>query len=85
MRLNLVDDWRSVLKRAWSIRFLGVAIALSLIEAALPLLGGFVPPFVHLILAAVTPIVIAAAGIARLLVQRSLTRIIQAEREPWEE
>jgi len=72
--MRLVENWRSVLKRAWSIRLLIVAGALSGIEALLSILNGadFLPPIVRILMVALTPLVIMAAFVARLVAQRSI-------------
>lgn len=72
--MRLVDNWHLVLKRAWSIRFLIVAGALSGIEALLAILnsaaGVDTPWWFRLGLMIATPIVIAAAFVARIVAQQ---------------
>lgn len=72
--MRLVENWRSVLKRAWSIRLLIAAGLLSGIEALLSALVGLesLPPLLHFALVALTPLVIMAAFVARLVAQRSI-------------
>lgn len=65
----LIANWRSVLKRAWSIRLLLLAGILSGLEVALPLVGPSLP-FSPEARAATLFIVVAAAFVARLLAQR---------------
>lgn len=71
--MTLLHNWRDVLRRAWSIRLLLLAAALSALEAALPLVDLFdIPRWVMIALAVATPLVVAAAFIARLLAQKNL-------------
>lgn len=71
-RVKLVDDWRHVLRKAWSVRLISVAAVLSGAEVVMPLLQGVVdvPPGLF---AALSGIVTAAALVARLVAQRSMT------------
>ncbi|WP_311273550.1 MULTISPECIES: hypothetical protein [unclassified Rhizobium] len=67
----LVQNWRQVLKRAWSVRLMIAAAVLSGLEVALPLIDGFIeiPPGVF---AALSGLTVAGAFTARLLVQKGL-------------
>lgn len=38
-----IAEWRRVLRHAWSVRFIILAVALSGVEAALPFLDGILP------------------------------------------
>lgn len=68
--MQLIPNWRGVLRRAWSIRLILLGGALSGLEAALPLVDWLpVPPGVF---AALSFLVTAAAFVARLLAQSSL-------------
>lgn len=42
IEFKLVVNWREILTRAWSIRFLAVAAGLSGAEVALPIMDGYV-------------------------------------------
>lgn len=68
----LVQNWRQVLKRAWSVRLMIIAAILSGLEVALPLIDGFVeiPPGVF---AALSGLTVAGAFTARLLVQKGVS------------
>lgn len=70
--MRLVDNWRAVLQRAWSIRLILLAGLLSGIEVALPLFGNAVsiPPgaFACLSLAFT-----ASAFVARLVAQKGVS------------
>lgn len=67
----LVPNWRAVLRRAWSIRLLILAGALSGVEVALPLIGVDAIPAGTF--AALSGLVTAAAFIARLIAQKGIT------------
>jgi len=67
--MHLIDDWRDVLKRAWSIRLIVVAAILSGAEVALPFVDGLadIPRGVFATLSGITT---AAAFVARLIAQK---------------
>jgi hypothetical protein len=67
--MNLLPDWRRVLRRAWSLRLMALAALLSGLEMALPFLAVDLP---RQILAGLTFAVVAAAFAARLIAQRPL-------------
>lgn len=69
----IVENWRTVLSRAWSVRLLAVAGILTGIEAALPLLDGYVnvPRWVF---STLTALVVCAAFIARFIAQKGLSK-----------
>lgn len=69
--MRLVNNWRAVLTRAWSVRLLLLAGLLTGIEAALPFLGELVPLSPG-VLAAVSFLVVMGALVARLLAQKSI-------------
>lgn len=67
--MQLIDDWKSVLVRAWSMRLLGLSILLGAAELALPFLQDVIPVErgFFALLVFVTNI---AAAVTRLLAQR---------------
>jgi len=67
--MQLVDNWRWVLRRAWSIRLMILAGILSGIEIALPILDGFLD-MPRGLFAAGSALTTAAAFVARLLAQQ---------------
>ena len=69
--MNLYANWRDILKRAWSIRFMALAAVLSALEALLTLFPE-VLPLDRAVLAGLVPLVIAAAFIARLVAQKDV-------------
>ena len=70
--MNLIYNWRDILTRAWSMRFILLAATLSGFEVALPILReaieplDLVPPGVF---AGLSFLATAAAGIARIIAQ----------------
>jgi len=69
--MQLVADWRRVLRRAWSIRLMIFAGLLSGVEIALPLLDG-VLDLPRGLFAAGSALTTAAAFVARLLAQKEM-------------
>lgn len=70
--MKLVENWRAVLRHAWSVRLLVIAVMMSGVEAALPLLEGVitVPPGIF---AALSGFVGAGALLARVILQNDLS------------
>ncbi|MFC2252516.1 hypothetical protein ACETRX_22965 [Labrys portucalensis] len=70
--MRLVPNWRTVLRRAWTLRLLLLAGLLSGIEAALPLLPTWlaIPDRLFAVLTGVT---VAAAFVARLIAQKGIS------------
>lgn len=69
--MNLVSDWKRLLRHAWSVRLMLLAAILSGIEVALPFFDSALPRGVF---AAVSALVVAAAFVARLVAQKSMER-----------
>jgi len=68
--LRIIWNWRAVLKKAWSVRLMGLAALLSGLEAALPFLD-WIP--VHKgVMAGLSFLVVAGALVARFVAQRGL-------------
>ncbi len=65
--MNLLPDWKRVIRRAWSIRFIILAGALTGLEVALPLFGDAMPRGVFAGLSVIASI--AALG-ARVTAQK---------------
>lgn len=74
--IKLGANWRNVIKRAWSIRLLSLAIALMLADIAAVILEtvGMVAghPGVSIALRSVAALITAGAFVARLTVQRDV-------------
>ena len=64
--MRLIEDWKHVLKHAWSIRFIVLAALLSGIELVLPMFNDAMPRGVFAVL---TMVVTVAAAVARLVPQ----------------
>lgn len=69
--MNLYPNWREILKRAWSIRFMALAAVLSALEALLTLFPEALP-LDRTALSWLVPLIIAAAFIARLVAQKGV-------------
>ena len=67
--MTLVDDAKTILIKAWSIRLALLSAALSAAEVALPYFTDFVPPNTMAILAVVTS---ASAAVARVVAQPAM-------------
>lgn len=69
--MMLIPNWRDVIKKAWSMRLMALAGALSGAEVALPYLDGLlpIPPGIF---AALTFITVGAAWVSRLVAQQNL-------------
>ncbi len=65
--MKLIDDWKKILKKAWSIRLLVIASLLSGVEIIIPLL---VDSFPKGVFAALSFVFTAAAFIARIVAQK---------------
>lgn len=70
--MRLIDDWRAVLRRAWSIRLALLAALLSGLEVLLPFLDGAIA-IPHGVFAALAGLTSAAAFYARLVAQKGLS------------
>ena len=65
--MKLYDNWKDILKRAWSIRFMVLAAVLSGIEVILPFFNESIPKNIF---AALSFVCVSAAFVARLVAQR---------------
>ncbi len=67
--MNLISNWRRVLRNAWSVRLMILAALLSGAEVALPFLGDFIAPGRLALLSALAT---SGAFVARFLAQRNM-------------
>lgn len=67
--LQLYENWREILKKAWSLRFMALAALLSGIEVALPF---FESSFPRGVFAALSAAAVAGAFVARLVAQKDI-------------
>ena len=65
--MKLIDDWKKILKKAWSVRLLVIAGLLTGVEIILPLL---VDSFPRGLFAALSFVFTAAAFVARIVAQK---------------
>ena len=68
--MKLLSNWKSILKKAWSIRLLVIAGLLSGLEVILPYFADFMPGGVF---SALSLAVISAAFVTRLLAQQGVS------------
>jgi len=68
---GLIDDWRRILKHAWSVRLIALSILLSAVEVAVQaaIAIGYQPPILPGAFAVLAGIVSGAAGFARFVAQ----------------
>ena len=69
LKVNLHADWKSIIRKAWSIRLMLLAAVLSGAEVALPYLVDKFPPGVF---AAISAVVSAGAMLARVMLQKDM-------------
>jgi len=67
--MKLYDNWKEILRKAWSIRFMAIAGILSGVEVILPLFHEDIPKNIF---AALSMGFVTAAFIARLVAQRDV-------------
>jgi uncharacterized membrane protein YdfJ with MMPL/SSD domain len=69
--MNLLSNWREILKKAWSVRFMAIAVLFSAIEVAVAFLPHFyaVPTGIFATLSIAAAV---AALIARFIAQKTL-------------
>lgn len=70
-RICLLNDWRRVLRRAWSIRFSLLAAAFTAAEVVVPLFSDVLPRGLFVLLAFSASI---GAALARLVAQPEMHR-----------
>ena len=70
-RLCLLENWRQVLRRAWSIRFSVLAAAFTAAEGGVPLFGDVMPRGLFVLLAFAASI---GATVARIVAQPEMHR-----------
>jgi len=68
-KMKLYDNWKDIVKKAWSIKFMLLAGVLSAIEVALPF---FQDAFPRGLFATLSGISVGAAFVARLVAQKDV-------------
>jgi hypothetical protein len=71
MSINLIDDWRAVLRKAWSIKFSVAAAALGGLEVAVALIQPEGIP--NGVFAGMAGLTTTAAVVARIMAQREIS------------
>lgn len=69
--MALISNWREVLTRAWSVRFMIAAAVLSGVEFAIPFLDGYLP-IPQKVFAGLAALAATLAFVARFLVQSNI-------------
>lgn len=67
--MKLLTDWKQIIRKAWSIRLMILAGALSAVEAILPFFSDLLP---RGLFAGLSGLTIMAAFVTRLLAQKDL-------------
>jgi hypothetical protein len=67
--MKLLEDWKEILRKAWSIRFIVLAGVLSGIEVILPFFADAIPRGVFAILSFAA---VSAAFVSRIVAQKDL-------------
>lgn len=67
--MQLYPNWKEIVRRSWSLRFIILAGILSGLEVALPLFSDEIP---RNIFAALSFVAVSAAFVARLVAQRGI-------------
>jgi hypothetical protein len=68
--MKLKPNWKEVVRKAWSVRFMVIAGILSGCEVALPLIGDAFPKNIFALLSF---LFVSAAFVARLIAQKDVT------------
>ena len=68
--MTLKDDWRDVVRKAWSVKFMVLAFMLTMAEVMLPFFSDAVPPRTFAVLSGLA---VAGAFVTRLLAQKDVT------------
>lgn len=67
--MKLYDNWREIVRKAWSVRLMIIAGVLSAIEVMVPFFADALP---HGTFAALSGITVGAAFVARLVAQKDV-------------
>lgn len=68
--MRLVDNWRAVIRKAWSLRLMLLAAVLSGVEVVLPFFSESIPRGTFAVLSGLT---VAGAFVARLVAQKGIS------------
>lgn len=67
--MTLHDNWQTLLRKAWSVKFMVLAFVLTMAEVMLPFFSDEVPPRVFAVLSGLA---VAGAFVSRLVAQKDL-------------
>lgn len=67
--MKLDTGWKTILRKAWSIRLIVLAGVLSGVEVVIPYFDGYLP---HGVFAALSTITVASAFVARIVAQKDV-------------
>lgn len=67
--MKLYDNWKIIIAKAWSIRFMALAFLFTMVEVMLPFFSSSFPPKIFAILSGVA---VASAFVSRLVAQRNV-------------
>ena len=68
--MNLAQNWRTLLRKAWSVRLMVLAFLLTMAEVMLPFFSDAVPPKLFAVLSGLA---VAGAFVSRLVAQKDMT------------
>ena len=67
--MMLKDDWRDIVRKAWSVKFMALAFVFTMVEVMLPFFDHDIPPRVFAVLSGLA---VAGAFVTRLLAQKDV-------------
>jgi len=67
--MNLAQNWRTLLRKAWSVRLMVLAFLLTMAEVMLPFFSDAVPPKLFAVLSGLA---VAGAFVSRLVAQKDM-------------
>ena len=68
--MTLHDNWQTLIRKAWSVKFMVLAFLLTMAEVMLPFFSDAVPPKLFAVLSGLA---VAGAFVSRLIAQKDLT------------
>lgn len=68
--MNLAQNWRTLLRKAWSVRLMVLAFMFTMAEVMLPFFSEAVPPKLFAVLSGLS---VAGAFVSRLVAQKDMT------------
>lgn len=67
--MTLHDNWKTLLRKAWSVKFMVLAFLLTMAEVMLPFFSDEVPPRIFAVLSGLA---VAGAFVSRLVAQKDM-------------